>query len=267
MRNLILLSITLLCASQLSADPELKGTPAELAAYLANLPRVVSVAGEAEMKVPADRASVTLKVTTESKSLQDALRVNQDTRAKMIAMLKERGIAADKVQSSKFSSTPKHWVFSDKARSYRIENNVKVSVQDDKEFSAVAQLVDKFAEVQFIGVEFEHSDKEGMKKKVLGQALHNATERKAVFEQQLGVKLLPKSFSQATVGLQTPERRQNYEMAKGYSRIGAQGGSAPSHVTALPAAEPAGAVDESASLFGELIFTARVSVDYAVEVK
>src|ERR1041385_4920668 len=111
MRNFILLVSGFLFLSQLfAAEPELKGSPAELAAYLAGLPKIVSVAGEAEVKVPADRASLMLKVTTESKSLQDALRANQEVRAKMISLLIERGIAPEKVQSSRFSSTPKHWV-------------------------------------------------------------------------------------------------------------------------------------------------------------
>jgi uncharacterized protein YggE len=268
MRNLILFTASFFCAFQLSADPELKGSPAELAALLAGLPKIVSVAGEAEVKVSADRASVTLKVTTESKSLQETLRLNQDVRAKMIALLKERGIDVEKVQSSKFSSTPKHWVFSDKAKSYRIENLVKVSVQDEKEFSAAAQLVDKFPEVQYVGVEFEHSDKEGLKKKALAQALDNASDRKRVFEERLGVKLSPKSFGQVGVTLQTPERRQNYELARKYDgSIGAQGGSASRVTREYGTSLPEAVAEESGSLFGELIFIARVSVDYAVETK
>jgi uncharacterized protein YggE len=263
MRKLILLSVSLLGALQLSADPEFKGTPAELAAYLNNLPRIVTVAGEAELKVPADRATVMLKVTTENKSLEEALRGNQEMRAKIVAALKQRGIAPEKVQSSQFSSTPKHWIFSEKAKAYRIENNVKVSVQDEKELSAIAPIVDKNSEVQFVGIEFEHSDKESLKRQVLGSALHSATERKAVFEKQLGVKLLPKSFSQADVALKTPATQEHYRMARGYE--GSAGLSKREVVSALPNADFAGISPEAGSLFGELIFTARVSVDYAVD--
>jgi uncharacterized protein YggE len=266
MQKIILLSVFLLGALHLSADPEFKGTPAELAAYLNNVPRIVTVAGEAELKVPADRATVMLKVTTENKSLEEALRANQEMRAKIVAALKQRGIAPEKVQSSQFSSTPKHWIFSEKAKAYRIENNVKVSVQDEKELSAIAPIVDKNSEVQFVGIEFEHSDKESLKRQVLGSALHSASERKSVFEQRLGVKLLPKSFSRATVDLQTPERRRNYEMAKGYSGFSVQSGSAPTSFSGdNRGAEAAGLVEEGSSLFGELIFTARVTVDYAVD--
>ena len=43
-----------------------------------------------------------------------------------------------------------------------MENIVKVIVRDEKEFQAVAHLVDAFAEVQYLGIEFEHSEKEGL---------------------------------------------------------------------------------------------------------
>src|SRR5688572_24986304 len=153
---LYLLPFTLLCTPLKAADPELKGSPAELTAYLANLPRTVSVAGESEVKVPADRAALTLKVVTESKSLLEALRANQEVRAKMISALKERGVPADRVQASKFSSSPRRGLFGDKAKSYRIENLVKVSVQDEREFQAVAQAVDGSHDIHYLNVDFEH---------------------------------------------------------------------------------------------------------------
>lgn len=42
-----------LVAAQLRAEPELKGSPAELTAYLTGIPQLVSVTGESELKVPA----------------------------------------------------------------------------------------------------------------------------------------------------------------------------------------------------------------------
>src|SRR4051812_42011185 len=116
MRKTLFTLATLLIASQLAAaEPELKGSPTELAAYLTGLPKMVAVLGEAELKMPADRAVVSLKVTTEHKTLQETLSANQDTRAKIMSMLKDRGVSADRIQASKFSSTTKTGPFSDKA--------------------------------------------------------------------------------------------------------------------------------------------------------
>jgi len=76
MRHAIFISLGLFLVPRLNAEPELKGSPTELALYLAGLPKTVAVTGESEVKVQADRAVVSLKVTTENRSLQDALRLN-----------------------------------------------------------------------------------------------------------------------------------------------------------------------------------------------
>ncbi len=171
MRHVITVSLGLLLIQRLSAEPELKGSPTELATYLAGLPKTVSVAGESELKLSADRALISLRVSTEHKSLQDALRANQEIRSKIFNSLRDRDVPGDRIQASKFSSTPKYGMFSEKAKSYRVENIVKVIVRDEKEFQAVAHLVDAFAEVQYLGIEFDHSEKEGLKNKALAQAL------------------------------------------------------------------------------------------------
>ena len=142
MRPITATSLGLLLIQPLSAEPELKGSAGELAAYLATVPRTVSVTGESELKVQADRAVIGLKVTTENKSLQDALRNNQEIRTKMANLLKDRGLSPDRIQGSRFSSTPKYGLFGEKAKSYRVENILKIMVHDDKEFQATAHLVD-----------------------------------------------------------------------------------------------------------------------------
>lgn len=263
MRKCILALVPLVFASQLvAAEPELKGSPADLAAYLASLPKLVSVPGEAELKVPADRALVSLRVTTEQKTLQETMRANQEARAKLVAWLKERGVPADRVQASKFSSTVKTGVFTDK-KGYRVENVLNVRVLDEKEFQAVAQSVDAINEVQYVGVTFEQSDKEALRNKALAQALDNASERKRVFEERLGIKLTPKAFSQATVGtgrtLEEARNRYAYPSSKNGDGINA--------VPSYAGARAENVLEESGSLFGELVFSARVTVDYAVEPK
>src|SRR5262245_26462555 len=100
------------------AEPELKGTPSELGNYLNTLHNTVLVTGEAEVKVPADRALVTLRVRTENHSLLEAIRSNEQVRAKMLSFLGEHGINGTNVQVSKFSSTPKYGAFGDKPKSY-----------------------------------------------------------------------------------------------------------------------------------------------------
>ena len=54
------------------AEPELKGLPGELTEYLKGVPKTVTVTGESEVKVEADKATASLRVQTENKSFQEA---------------------------------------------------------------------------------------------------------------------------------------------------------------------------------------------------
>ena len=151
-------------------------------------------------------------------------------------------------------------MFREKAKSYRVENIVKITAQDEKEFQAVAGLVDSMTEVRYESIEFEHSEKDGLKAKALAQAIDKATEKKKLYEEKLGVKLSPKGFNESgVVPLQQPMQRRY--LSDGY----------PASVTTLSArsAAPASeaASEELPTSFNELIYTAHVIVEYAVETK
>jgi uncharacterized protein YggE len=141
MRKIALLISCCLLVFRTHAEPELKGSAAELTGFLAGMPKVVVITGESELKVPADHAIVALKVSNESKSLAEALRLNQESRNKLLNYLKKQGIPEERVQAAKFSSTPKFGWLSEKAKSYRVENFLKVTVHDDKEFQIVSGAV------------------------------------------------------------------------------------------------------------------------------
>lgn len=261
MNKLSVVLLSLLLTSNLLAEPELKGSASELASYLEAVPKLVSVAGEAEVKTNADRAVISLSVVTESKSLQDAVRLNQEVRSKIVKRLKDADIAPERIQASKFSSTPKYGMFSEKARSYRVENSLKITALDEKEFQAVASQVDGIAEARYLGIDFEHSDKEALKAKALTQALASATAKKKVYEDQLGVKLTPRGFS-TSAAAEKPGLQRRYFESGSYDLKSGPGKAA----TPIPSGQaPNVETEELLSVFGELIFTAHVAVEYAVE--
>src|SRR5207253_5645799 len=68
----------------------------------------------------------------------DALQANEELRRKLANFLKERGIDGDRIQASRFSSTQKHGVFSEKVKSHRVDNVIKVTVQSEQEFQGAA---------------------------------------------------------------------------------------------------------------------------------
>ena len=255
MRKLAAIGLVSLIGIHALAEPEIKGTAPELAQFLNGVPKTVAVTGEAEVRVPANRAVLSLKVVTENRSLQEALRANAELRGKLAEYLKKLGIPADRIQASKFSSTPKFGMFGEKAKSYRVENEMRISVQDEKEFQKATGAVDTWAEVQYDGVEFEYADKEAQKQNAIAKACDNAAERKKIYEDKFGLKLAPARFNEGEVA-QRNAGPANYAVAKG-DRSSTSWSSAPS----APAAE------ESVSSFGELVYTARVTVEYSVQPK
>ena len=99
MRKLAAIGLVSLIGFHAFAEPEIKGTASELAQFINGVPKTVAVTGEAEVRVPANRAVLSLKVVTENKSLQEALRANAELRGKLAEYLKKLSIPADRIQS------------------------------------------------------------------------------------------------------------------------------------------------------------------------
>ncbi len=191
------------------------------------------------------------------------MRVNQDIRAKMLQALAENGVPAGRVKPSRFSSTPKYGLFGDKAKSYRVENVVRITAEDEKEFRAAANLVDSISEVRYDSIEFEHSNKDELKAKAVAQALDKANVKKKIYEEKLGVKLIPKGFAEGIVVVPALEAGRTY-VAKETSYSARR--STP--LTPLPAMAAGDTGEtEMPTSFGELIYRGQVTVDYAVESK
>jgi uncharacterized protein YggE len=126
---------------------------------------------------------------------------------------------------------------------------MRISVQDEKEFRAVAKVIDSIAEANFSGVEFEYADQEAIKAKAVAQACANAESRKKIYEENLGFKLTPIRFGEGAVS-----EKESTPLPQKY------GGRDSSW-------SYASSVQESVSSFGEMVFTAKVTVEYQVAPK
>jgi uncharacterized protein YggE len=275
LKTVLLCMLFACCSLQvIAADSplELKGTPADLAMLLTNAPRFAQVTGEAELKVPADRAVLTVRITTSARELGAALRANQQVRTKFIGILSGQGIPADQVKASKFSSTEKYSVFSDKVKSHRVNNLLKVTAKSEKEFQIVADAIDNLSEATYLGADFERSDKEEMKAKAIGAACDNANQRKQVFEEKLGLKLTVRRFLDPNAAvlvappgapLVNPNRAYGFDWylgtASGMPNYSGSVQTAGTQAVAQRETEESG--------FGELTFRSRVTVEYLVEGK
>jgi uncharacterized protein len=250
-------SVCLIAITGLS-EPEIKGTASELAQFLGDMPRTVAIAGEAQVRTPAQRAVLILKVVTENKSLQEAMRVNADVRRKVADQLRKRGITNERIQASKFSSTPQYGIFTDKVRSYRIEHALRIAVQDERELQNASGAIDLFPEVQFAGVEYDYADKEAVKTQAALQAFDHAERRRALYEEKFGLELVPVAFHSGEL------LRDDSGVPPHYNPSVAARPYSPGLSRSAPGAA-AQDVHESVSSFGELVCTAKVTVEYHVK--
>jgi uncharacterized protein len=236
-----------------AAEPELRGTPADLRQHLEGLPRSVFITGESTVEVQADRATVNLSVVTENKLLGEALKKNEQLRRDLTRALIEQGVPPDRIKSSRFSSTPEYgkWVSSERPKSYRVENEVKVTVESEAHFQAVAALVDQWPEIRYESIQPEHTEKDAQKLKALAQAVEDALRKKAAYERLLQVTLKPKGIEEpvesgdilASVARQLPFRAKSASPMPSFSGydVGVVGSS-----------------------FGGLIYKSIVRIEFAV---
>ena len=200
MRNLIAVCVlVLVVGSAAFGEPELKGTPSELTAYLRSLPKSITLTGESKVEVQADKAIVEISIKTENSSLEACLKSNQTLRASITAKLTEAGIPADKIIAEKFSSTPKYGLFGGKPNKYEVRNLVKITVADEKDFQQIAKIVDQYQEVEYSGLNFKHSKEKELKKQAVEQAFDDLLKKKTEYESKLGITLSPRSFSEQTI--------------------------------------------------------------------
>jgi uncharacterized protein YggE len=149
-----ILAALLMNMGQAIAEPELKGTPAELVQYLRDVPPVVYIAGEGELKTYADQADVNLLVTVEDKSLKKAMEKYQSLCDEITRMLVEKGIASDKIVPAKFLTTQDHDWLTSKTKEYRITNSIRVSVTSQKGLESVTEIIDHMDAVSLGSIKF-----------------------------------------------------------------------------------------------------------------
>ena len=238
------------------AQTELRGIPGpplELAAKLSEMAKVVTISAEAKLPVAADRAHVKLLVVTEGKSLNEALEKNQSQRDSVRAALVKAGIPDDRIKSSKFSSTPERGWLSGKVKNYKVENQVVVTVDSEKQFQAIAAQIDIRPELAYQSLQPVDSKEQANKAQALLLACEVANQKKAAVEKAMKVRLTPRKLAEggAVIETHTPRFRSETETAPSSSGLAMK-----TAVTGLYQRS-----DEGAG-FGELIYRASIIVEY-----
>ena len=153
----------------------------------------ISVTGQAQRQVSPDMAVVTLGVTTERPSAQDAARVNGTSMQAVIKAAKAAGVAEADVATTQATLMPVYDQPGNGAapriKAFRASNSVSIKVhQLDRAGDLVGQLIDQGANA-LQGIDLTIADPEPIRDALRAEAALNARHRAELFASTLGLKL------------------------------------------------------------------------------
>lgn len=176
------------------AQAQLSGTPDELREFLHPRPNTVNISGEGELTAYKDVAKVSLLVSSEERSLSQAMEANQALRLELIEEFIAAGIPAADINNSKFSSSPQFGLFGRNPNSFEVSARMEIEVLSEEHLQLLAAAADQHKEVEFESTEFEHSEEDAFEDQVRELALQDVMAQKAYYEDKLGLELKPINF-------------------------------------------------------------------------
>ena len=199
------------------ATPEIKGDPAEIETYLMGIPKIISITAQADEVASSSKARIWLSVETEAKALSKALQQNRDIRIQIRKKLADIGITGKEVSESKFSSTPEYGFFGDLPKSYKVNNTLSVLVDSEEKMIGVANISDLQKGVRYLSSKPELVNKDEIYRELTEKALNIAKEKVELYQQKLGVKLVPVYFDESVGGIPVERKRERRALKKSLS--------------------------------------------------
>ena len=244
MNKLLLLPLVAAAAASLAgyshvslAQAQLSGTPDELREFLHPRPNTVNINGEGELTAYKDVAKISLMITSNERSLSQAMQVNQALRLELIQEFIAAGIPADAINNSKFSSSPQFGLFGRNPNSFEVSARMEIEVVSEEHLQLLAAAADEHDEVDFQSTAFEHSEQDAFEDQVTQMALQDVMPQKAYYESSLGLELKAVNFFYG--GIRRMARAMPQAMMAQEMAMDASGGRASSSVSlAAPAVAP-----------------------------
>lgn len=196
----ILIAVCSLVSTLSFAAAEIKGTADEVKTLLVPAERTVTLNGQAQQKAFTDRAVISLVVSTTENQLAKSLDRNAAVRAAVTAALTAAGVAEADINISKFATSPQFGWFGRTPDSYEVINRIAVVVNTEAQLRTIGTLVNQYRkEVELAGTVYEHSFRSRFEEQVKKSAMDSLQKQRAMYEESLGVKLVPVSFREFQV--------------------------------------------------------------------
>lgn len=181
-------------SAPVAAQAQLSGTQEQLREILFPRPEQVSIEGSAELNAAMDSAVAVLQVTTQDRSLEQAMIDNQALRQQLSQEFIAAGIDPDTIYNAKFSSTPQSGFFSSKTNSYEVGARLQLKIQSETHLQLLAAAADEHEEVELGRISFEHSERQDFEQRARTLALQDAMAKSRMYAQALGLTLTPVNF-------------------------------------------------------------------------
>lgn len=151
----------------------------------------ISINGTGEVTATPDIAEITLGVTTERNDVGQAQQENTDKMNKIIAELKNLGIAQEDIKTVNYSIYPSYDYSQNGRRllGYVVDQSVRVKIRDLESISEVVAFAGTSGANNVSGLNFTIDDPENLKQEAREKALANAKEKAEKLAEIAGVKL------------------------------------------------------------------------------
>jgi len=157
--------------------------------------KLISVSGQAEIRVKPDVAIVSFGVETNAPTAQEAQAANTALMTKVVSSLQESGISKEDIQTSNFSLYPVYEWEGEKPNprqvlaGYRCNNTVTARIKD---LARVGDIIDgavKSGATNVGGISFGLLSPEAFQSQVLAQAVKDARTKAEIMASAAGVSI------------------------------------------------------------------------------
>lgn len=153
----------------------------------------ITVTGTGEVLEKPDMARINIGVVTQQQTASASLRQNSEAVDKVLATLRDHGIADDDMQTSNFNVGPQY----DYGRpgepprllGYRVSNEVRVAVRRLEDLGKLLDEVVSAGSNQVNGVMFEIAEASSLQDTARREAIKDARRKAALYAQEAGVDL------------------------------------------------------------------------------
>lgn len=178
----------------------------------------ITVAGHGEVQVVPDLVAITVGVSTEAKTAEEALQANTAKMTELIKSLKSFDIKDKHIQTSNFSVSPQQ-IFDPNGKpprlvGYIVSNQVTVKVLEVARLGSILDAVVKAGGNQIQGINFSVADPKPHLEQARTKAISDAKDRALTYANAAGVKVgKPLSISEQSVAPPRPMYAMGARMA------------------------------------------------------